>query len=137
MVKTKTILKWTFTTLWVALGAGVLVLLVAAIKKEESQKCAGLNIVIKGVSNNFFVDKKDILNELNQYIDGSPAGQPLSYFNLKSLENDLQKNIWVKKSQLFFDNSRVLQIIVTEREPVARVFSSAGTTFYIDSSIAM
>ena len=137
MVKTKTILKWTFTTLWVALGAGVLVLLVAAIKKEESQKCAGLNIIIKGVSNNFFVDKNDIINELNQYIDGSPVGQPLSYFNLKSLENDLQKNIWVKKSQLFFDNNRVLQIIVTEREPAARVFSSAGTTFYIDSSIAM
>ena len=61
LVKTKTILKWTFTTLWVALGAGVLVLLVAAIKKEESQKCAGLNIVIKGVSNNFFVDKNDII----------------------------------------------------------------------------
>ena len=137
MVKTKTILKWTFTTLWVALGAGVLVLLVAAIKKEENQKCAGLNIVIKGVNNNFFVDKNDIINELNQYIDGSPVGQPLSYFNLKSLENDLQKNIWVKKSQLFFDNNRVLQIIVTEREPAARVFSSAGTTFYIDSSIAM
>lgn len=137
MVQTKKILKWTFTTLWIALGAGVLLLLVAAIKKEDNQQCAGLNIVIKGVSNNFFVDKNDIINQLNQYIDGSPVGQPLSYFNLKSLENDLQKNVWVKKSQLFFDNNSVLQIIVTEREPAARVFSAAGTTFYIDSSIAM
>lgn len=137
MVNTKTILKWTFTTLWIAVGAGVLVLLIAAVKKEDGQKCAGVNIIIKGVSNNFFVDKNDILNELNQYIDGSPEGQPMSYFNLKSLENDLQKNIWVKRSQLFFDNNRVLQIIVTEREPAARVFTTAGTTFYIDSSITM
>lgn len=137
MVKTKTILKWTFTTLWVIVGAGVLTLLVAAIKKEDSQKCAGINIIIKGVSNNFFVDKNDIINELNQYIDGSPEGQPMSFFNLKSLENDLQKNIWVKESQLFFDNNRVLQIIVTEREPAARVFTNTGTTFYIDSSITM
>ncbi len=123
--------------MWVLLGAGVLVLLVAAIKKEDSQKCTGLNIVIKGVSNNFFVDKNDIINELNQYIDGSPEGQPVSSFNLKSLESDLRKNIWVKQSQLFFDNNSVLQIIVTEREPAARLFTSAGTTFYIDSSIAM
>lgn len=137
MIKTKTILKWTFTTLWIAVGAGVMVLLVAAIQNEDKEKCAGVNIVIKGVSNNFFVDKADILNELNQYIDGSPAGQPMSFFNLKSLENDLQKNIWVKQSQLFFDHNRVLQIIVTEREPAARVFTSAGTTFYIDSSITM
>jgi cell division protein FtsQ len=137
MIKTKTILKWTFTTLWIAVGAGVMVLLVAAIQKENKEKCAGVNIVIKGVSNNFFVDKADILNELNQYIDGSPAGQPMSFFNLKSLESDLQKNIWVKQSQLFFDNNRVLQIIVTEREPAARVFTATGTTFYIDSSITM
>lgn len=130
-------MKWTFTVLWCLAGAGALVLLVAAIRKEDKQTCAGVNIIIKGVSNNFFVDKNDILNELNLYIEGAPEGQPLNSFNLKSLENDLQKNIWVKKSQLFFDNNYVLQIIVTEREPAARVFSTAGTTFYIDSSIAM
>jgi len=125
------------TSLWIAMGAGVIVLLVAAINKEEKQKCTGLNITIKGVSNNFFVDKTDVINALNQYIDGSPVGQPVSFFNLKSLEVDLKKDIWVKKVQLFFDNNSVLQVIVTEREPVARVFSSSGTTFYIDSSIAM
>jgi len=137
MVQKRNILKWVFTTVWCLVGAGVLTLLVAAIQKEDAQKCAGINIVIKGVSNNFFVDKNDILNELNQYIDGSPEGQPMSFFNLKSLESDLQKNIWVKQSQLFFDNNRVLQIIVNEREPAARVFTTAGTTFYIDSSITM
>ncbi|MBL0355766.1 MAG: hypothetical protein IPP72_02250 [Chitinophagaceae bacterium] len=137
MVKKKTIVKWIITSLWIAVGTGVAVLLVAAINKEDKQKCTGLNITIKGVSNNFFVDKTDVINALNLYIDGSPVGQPVSFFNLKSLETDLQKDIWVKKVQLFFDNNSVLQVIVTEREPVARVFSSSGTTFYIDSSIAM
>ncbi len=126
-----------FTTLWIAISAGMVVLLIAAIRKEDNQKCSGLNVVIKGVSNNFFVDKSDILKAINDYIDGAPVGQPLNVFNLKSLETDLQKNIWVKKAQLFFDNNAALQIIVTEREPVARVFTSSGTTFYIDSSITM
>ncbi len=137
MVAKKTILKWTFTTLWVAVCAAVVVLLVAAIRKEEKQQCSGITVNIKGVSNNFFVDKNDILNALNEFIDGSPVGQPIGSFNLKAIENELQKNIWVKKAQLFFDNNARLQVDVLEREPVARLFTNKGTTFYIDSSITM
>jgi cell division protein FtsQ len=137
MAKKRTIIKWVFTTLWCCIGAGIIVLLVAAVRKEDKQKCKGLFITIKGVSNNFFVDRQDILEAINEYIDGSPVGKPVSILNLRALENDLQKNIWVKKAQLFFDNNTKLQVIVTEREPVARVFTNGGTTFYIDSSIAM
>ncbi len=137
MVKGKTILKWLVTTVWIAVGAGVIVLLVAAIQKEDQQKCSGITVTIKGVSNNFFVDKDDILKALNDYIEGSPVGQPLHSFNLVALETELQKNIWVKKIQLFFDSNNRLQVNVLEREPVARVFTNTGTTFYIDSSLAM
>jgi cell division protein FtsQ len=137
MAKRKTILKYILTTLWCCIGAGIIVLLVAAVKKEDKQKCKGVFITINGVSNNFFVDKQDIMQAINEYIDGSPVGKPVSILNLRALENDLQKNIWVKKAQLFFDNNTKLQVIVTEREPVARVFSTTGTTFYIDSSLTM
>ncbi len=137
MITKKTIVKWTFTTLWVAAFAAVVVLLVAAIRKEEKQQCTAITVNIRGVSNNFFVDKNDILNALNDFIDGSPVGQPVGSFNLRAIENELQKNVWVKKIQLFFDNTARLQVDVLEREPVARVFTTAGTTFYIDSSITM
>ncbi len=137
MAKRKTILKYILTTLWCCIGATVIVILVAAVRKEDKQKCKGVFITINGVSNNFFVDKQDIMHAINEYIDGSPVGKPVSILNLRALENDLQKNIWVKKAQLFFDNNTKLQVIITEREPVARVFSTTGTTFYIDSSITM
>ena len=123
--------------MWCCIGATVIVILVAAVRKEDKQKCKGLFVTINGVSNNFFVDKQDIMQAINEYIDGSPVGKPVSILNLRALENDLQKNIWVKKAQLFFDNNTKLQVIITEREPVARVFSTTGTTFYIDSSISM
>lgn len=135
MVKKKTVLKWLMITCWTLVGAGVTTLLVAAIRQTGEQRCAGLNITIEGVNNHFFVDKQDILEALNLYIDGPAEGQPLSVFNLRSLEQDLAKNIWVKQAQLYFDNNHFLQIRVTEREPVARVFSTAGTSFYIDTSI--
>jgi len=53
------------------------------------------------------------------------------------MERELQKNIWVKSAELFFDNNEMLQVIVNEREPVARVFTTTGTSFYIDRDGAM
>lgn len=137
MAKKSTILKWMLTTMWIAVGAGVIVLLVAAMRKEDKQVCKGLNVTIHGVSNNFFVDKNDILKAINEYVDGSPTGQPISVFNLRALETELQKNVWVKKAQMFFDNNQVLQASILEREPVARIFTVTGSTFYVDTSRAM
>ncbi len=112
-------------------------MLVAAIKRKDAQHCSGVNITIEGVDNNFFVDKKDILNSIKAEVGGNPTGKIISAFDLRKLEAQLQKDIWIKSSQLFFDNNNKLVVKVLEREPMARIFTTAGTTFYIDSSLAM
>ncbi len=130
-------MKWVFNVVWLAIGTGTIVLLVAAIKKKDAQHCSGVSITIEGVDNNFFVDKKDILNSITTEVGGNPDGKRVSAFDLRKLEAELQKDIWVKSSQLFFDNNNRLVVKVLEREPVARVFTTSGTTFYIDSSLTM
>jgi cell division protein FtsQ len=50
------------------------------------------------------------------------------------MENQLKNNVWVKDAELFFDNSRILQVRIEERVPVARLFTVTGNSFYIDSS---
>ena len=130
-------MKWVFNVVWLAIGTGTIMLLVAAIKKKDAQHCSGVSITIEGVNNNFFVDKKDILNSITTEVGGNPAGKTINAFDLRKLEAELQKDIWVKSSQLFFDNNNRLVVKVLEREPVARVFTTSGTTFYIDSSLTM
>lgn len=137
MVKKQIIKNILLFTLWLVIGAGTVVLLVAAIQKKDTEKCTGVDITIKGVSNNFFVDKADILETITAICGGKPAGKPTGLFNLEAIEKVLQNNIWVKTAQLFFDNNERLQVNVLEREPVARVFTTKGSTFYIDSSIAI
>lgn len=137
MTKIQIIKNILLTTLWVAIGAGTIVLLVAAIQKKDAKQCSGVDITIKGVSNNFFVDKNDILNTITSISGKKPEGKPIGSFNLKAIEAALQKNTWIRNAQLFFDNNEILQVNVLEREPVARVFTTDGTTFYIDSSITM
>ena len=122
---------------WVALGGATIFLLVAAVKTKEAKRCKGIEINIHGVSNNFFVDKKDILNSITAMEETNPVGKTIGSFNLRKMERELEKDVWIKSAELFFDNNETLQVIVQEREPVARVFTSTGTTFYIDEELAM
>ena len=66
---------------------------------------------------------------------GKLEGVAVSNFNLQMMESALRKNQWIKKAELFFDNNEHLKVEVQEREPVARVFTDKGNSFYIDSSI--
>jgi len=123
--------------LWIALGGATVFLLVAAIKTKPAKHCKGIQISIDGVSNNFFVDKKDILNAITALENTNPVGKPVGNFNLMQLETELENNVWIKSAQLFFDNNDILQVNVLEREPVARVFTTSGSTFYIDDELAI
>ncbi len=121
--------------LWIALASGLLVLLAAAIKKKDSKSCRGVEIDIAGVKGDYcFLDKKDVLGLLGADGEGQLSGRNVSTFNLRQLEMSLEKNVWVKDAELFFDNNLVLHIAIEERAPIARVFTVAGNSFYIDSS---
>jgi cell division protein FtsQ len=50
------------------------------------------------------------------------------------LEDRLENDTWIRNAELFFDNKQVLQVMVEEREPVARIFTMGGNSYYIDSS---
>lgn len=136
MVKAKTIWKWVVNAIWVCVGIGTIVLLVAAVRQKDNRHCKAVDIAIAGVSDNFFVDKKDILGVIAAVAGGNPVGKPAGNCNLQQMEAALKKNVWIKEAQLYFDNNEVLKVLVTEREPVARIFTKDGGTFYIDSSAA-
>src|SRR5690606_8077789 len=59
----------------------------------------------------------------------------VSSLDLVSMEKELQKEKWIKNAEIFIDNNNVLQVKVTEREPVARIFTTSGASFYLDSSL--
>jgi cell division protein FtsQ len=117
---------------WLAIAAGVLVLVVAAMKERKEDTCKGYSIDIKGAGEKWFIDKKDVVDLL--MVQGVIKGRSLKRFDLRGMEDRLQKNPWIKNAELFFDNNQVLQVKIEEREPVARVFMVNGSSFYIDST---
>lgn len=121
--------------IWIMLGGGVVVLLIAAISKRNNERCSGIDINITGVQNNFFIDKKDVLRVLEQTNGGILENKALHKIDIDAMENELRKNQWINEAQLYFDNNDILRVSIKEREPIARVFTLSGQSFYIDSSL--
>lgn len=128
-----TIRKVLFVAVWLCIGGSMLTLLVAAISKKNKGQCKDYSITIKGVQNNFFIDKQDVQQLLIKATKGNIKGEPIASFKLHELEQMLEHNTWIDKAELYFDNRDVLHVTVTEKEPVARIFTTTGSSFYIDS----
>lgn len=128
-----TIRKVLFVAVWLCIGAGMLTLLLAAISKKNKGECKDYSITLKGAKNNFFIDKKDVEQLLIKVTQGNIKGEPIASFKLHELEQMLEQNTWIEEAELYFDNRDVLHITITEKEPVARLFTTTGSSFYIDS----
>jgi cell division protein FtsQ len=118
--------------IWILVGTGTLVLLVAAMQKKSEKFCSDVQIEIAGATEHVFVDEKDIKDILKG--KGSFTGVSMMRVDLRNIEEELEKDPWIKNAELFFDNKQVLQVRITEREPVARIFTVMGNSFYLDSS---
>jgi cell division protein FtsQ len=128
-----TIRKILFIAMWLCIGGGMFTLLLAAISKKNKGQCRDYQITIKGAYNNFFIDKKDVEQLLMNSTKSKIRGLAVASFNLHGLEQMLEKNTWINDAELYFDNRDVLHVTVTEKEPVARIFTTEGDSFYIDS----
>jgi len=120
--------------LWSICATGVVFLLVAAINMRNKTVCSGFAVNITGAANHRFLDQRDVLNMLTQNGVQKITGKTILSYDLRGMEEILKRNPCVKDAQLFFDNNTILQIRVLEREPIARIFTTGGNSFYIDSS---
>jgi cell division protein FtsQ len=124
-------------SVWILLTSGLVVLLVAAISKKNSAQLSQVEIHISGVQNNYFIAEKDVLNILQKVHGHKLDKSSIKSLDLSAMESALEKNDWIERAEMFIDNNNVLQIKITEREPIARIFTNSGASFYIDSSLAM
>lgn len=115
-------------------GGGMATLLVAANRKEKAHYCKSIDITVRGSGEKLYIGKSDILVQLQHVANGSIINKPIETINVALLEKTLEQHQWIRDAELYFDTHDVLHVTVSEREPVARVFTTAGTTFYIDSA---
>lgn len=120
------------TVLWALLGAGCIVLMLVAMKKKDKMLCKSISIMITGEEEKVFIGRDDIMAVLKQY--GIKQDKSLEGIALHEVEMALENNAWIASAEIFFDNAQILHALIKEREPVARIFTLQGNSFYIDST---
>lgn len=136
-VKSINIKQIIFSILWISIAVCTIILSVSAVKRQDGKSCKGVDVNISGVENNFFIDKNDVLKIVNELTYNKAIGSRISSFDLLKIEQSIKRDVWINNAELFFDNNDILKISVSEREPVARIFTRNNKTFYIDSSLMM
>lgn len=114
--------------------AGMTTLLVAANKKQKMHVCTEVLIGIKGAGEKLYIDKDEVLELIERSTGGSLLLKPLTAIKLGSIEKVLEANPWISEAELYFDSKDALHVFVEEREPIVRVFTNSGFSFYLDSA---
>lgn len=119
---------------WLAIGSGMTTLLIAANNKPEVHSCQQVVVSIQGERGQFYIDKNDVYGQIKYAVGKSVVGMPIADVDLSMLEGMLEGQTWIRDAELYFDSRNVLHVLIAERDPIARVFTTEGKSFYIDSA---
>lgn len=118
-------------TLWSIAGAALIFLFVIAWKAKVSKKVSQIQVELVGETTKaLFMDENEITQILKD--QGITKGTIVESINLTSIEQELEKIRWIKNAELFINNQQLLEVKIQQRIPIARVFTVAGSSFYID-----
>ena len=109
--------------------------MISASNIESGKKLTSVEVHIASNKKYHFIEEKQILEEVisNRNID--IMNTPVEKIDVKAMERVLEQDPWVAHARLYIDNNRVLQMEVTQRIPLARLFQQNGASFYMDNTL--
>lgn len=99
--------------------------------RRKNALCKQVNVEFTGNPELKFVGKEEILDLL--FAKGFRIEQvPVGSINLMNIEKELGLHPAIRKAETFFSSGNTLNIIITKREPILRVFDASGESYYLD-----
>ncbi len=87
-------------------------------------------IKIQNIENNHFIDEEDVL-DLMQVSHENLRGASIGQLDLKTIENKIKSDAYIKNAELYSDIKGNLVVNVELRRPIARIVRSYGPSVYI------
>jgi len=116
---------------WSLVIAGFLVTVGFTESKQRNMPCSEVNVTIKGLSEQTFVEKSDVMQTVQDKF-GQLTGKPLNTINISLLENIIDNNPFVASAEVFSTIDGKLNIEVVPRVPIVRIIDNNNQSFYID-----
>jgi cell division protein FtsQ len=117
--------------MWSMISIALIALSIVAWRAKSAKKCTAIKIELTGNAGGYlFMDQKEILKLISN--QGVNVGTPVGSINLNAIQQALMATKWVEKTNIYIDNQQQLNIQIEQRVPIARIFTTAGNSFYID-----
>jgi cell division protein FtsQ len=124
-----------FTTLVVTVGC--IIAIVSASRIEDKKMLKKVAIHIKNSKKYHFIEQNEVYEKAITNLHVDVMNTPIGRLDLQSMEQVLKTDPWIADAQVYIDNDGVLNLFVTQRVPVARLFSKDAGSFYMDSSLSI
>jgi cell division protein FtsQ len=112
---------------WLVAIGGVVVLMSFIGQKKDGVICKDVKVYIPG--NEYFIDKQEIDNIVNEK---GLIGRNFESINIHSLEARLKANPFVQSARVFEDMDGVIEVEISQRQPILRILSHTGQDYYVD-----
>lgn len=122
-------------SIWLLLGGLLVVLSVSAMSRKSKESIADVHVNIMGAGESRFTSTKEIMDQLEKINGKKLVNLSIDSVDLTLLEQTLEKDKWIKDAEIFLDNNSVLQVSIKEYRPIARVFTTSGTSYYLSSEL--
>jgi len=104
----------------------------AASSYQKQLRCRSLLIHILPNAGSAFLSDENVRTTLFNYTNDSISGDRVDQVAFRHLENVIDKNPYVAKSQVYVDALGNVHVNVQPRIPVLRVINSNGVSYYLD-----
>lgn len=118
---------------WVLTFSGILILLGFINKKSELVRCGELIIDIDEAGGNRFVVKKDV-EEAVKNMGYVAEAVSACMIDIHHLEHVLNNNPVIEKANVYSTIDGNIEVKLVQREPIVRIFSRNGDSYYIDKN---
>lgn len=119
----------------IAVGILFLVTLIAASKNQGKVLLNPSPIIHLNDENEFSIlQKEDIKNWLLSNRNINLSNMTIENLDINKMERIAEANPWVANAEVYLDNQNTLNIDITQRSPIARVFDKSGNSFYLDTA---
>jgi cell division protein FtsQ len=135
----KRLIKQVLTILlWLSIGSGITMLLISAVNKEQKNLCKDVVVEFDDELPFRMLDEDEIIYTLWPSARNThPKGKPINSIDLFALEKQLEKNPWIRDADIYIDQLKKIHLRVEQRNPVARLFTPEGNSYYIDDEYAL
>jgi cell division protein FtsQ len=114
---------------WVVSLAGVVALMSFIEIKKNEAKCNDIKVIIPGIES--FIDRKEV-DLIIQKTTGTLIGKLLHEVDVHKIEEALMANPYIQSAKVYAEMDGVVNVKISQREPVLRILNASGQDFYVD-----